>query len=105
MNRLSTQLECSAPAPWEEPAAERMTMGTLCFSPWRKRQLATQWKISWKATLEKSAYISSTQGRRPASAAPKPTPMMAVSEMGVLWTRKLPNFYSRPRVAPKIPPN
>ena len=28
MNRLSTQLECSAPAPKEEPMAQRMTSGS-----------------------------------------------------------------------------
>ena len=105
INRLSTQLECSEPAPLEEPEALRMTRGSLYSGPCMYLHLATQWKISAKQTVVKSEYISSTQGRRPVSAAPMALPMMAVSVMGVLRTRLGPNSSSMPRVRPKILPN
>ena len=52
----------------------------------------------------KSANISSTMGRIPSTAAPMPSPMKAVSEMGVSMTRSGPNLSRRPVVDPKMPP-
>ena len=52
----------------------------------------------------KSANISSTIGRMPSTAAPMPSPMKAVSEIGVSITRSFPNRSSSPPVEPKMPP-
>ena len=52
----------------------------------------------------KSANISSTIGRMPSTAAPMPSPMKAVSEMGVSMMRSGPKRASRSVVEPKIPP-
>ena len=64
------------------------------------------WFISWsRHTPTKSRYISSTTGRIPAIAAPTPSPMIAVSEIGVSRTRG-PKRSWRPLVRPKtLPPS
>ena len=105
MKRLSTTLECSLPAPLEAPEAHRMTKGSLYSGPCIYRHLPTRWKISVNATMVKSAYISSTQGRRPVMAAPTAEETMAVSAMAVFRTRLGPNSSKRPRVSPNMPPN
>ena len=55
-------------------------------------------------TPKKSTNISSTIGRMPSTAAPMPSPMKAVSEIGVSMTRVAPNRSSRPVDEPKMPP-
>jgi hypothetical protein len=44
--------------------------------------------------------ITSTIGRRPDWAAPMATPQIALSEIGVLSTRSVPNSSARPAVVP-----
>src|SRR3954463_3460673 len=52
----------------------------------------------------KSSYMISAIGRMPCSAAPIAAPASAISEIGVLRTRSLPNSPSRPWVTPIEPP-
>ena len=55
-------------------------------------------------TPKKSTNINSTIGRIPSTAAPIPSPMNAVSEIGVSRTRFGPNSSSSPVVELKMPP-
>src|SRR2546430_2710197 len=52
----------------------------------------------------KSSYMISAIGRMPCSAAPIAAPASAISEIGVLRTRSLPNSSSIPCVTPIEPP-
>ena len=101
---VSRLCECWLPDERPEPNCVRTTSGTVTAPPVMKRSLAA-WLRSWsKQTPRKSRYISSTTGRRPAIAAPTPSPMIAVSEIGVSSTRP-GNSPDSPRVMPKtLPP-
>ncbi|MPM23598.1 hypothetical protein SDC9_70072 [bioreactor metagenome] len=104
MYRLSRQFECSAPAPKEEPMALLTTSGSLNSGPCIYLHLPTQWNSSLNATSEKSAYINSTHGLSPVTAAPMALPIMAVSTIGVFFTLSDPNSSRIPFVIPKIFP-
>src|SRR5581483_1123054 len=52
----------------------------------------------------KSSYMISATGRMPCIAAPIAVPASAISEIGVLRTRSLPNSSSSPCVTPIEPP-
>src|SRR5215471_19622855 len=52
----------------------------------------------------KSSYMISATGRMPCIAAPIAAPASAISEIGVLRTRSLPNSSSIPAVTPSEPP-
>src|SRR4051794_34715933 len=52
----------------------------------------------------KSSYMTSATGRIPCIAAPIAAPASAISEIGVLRTRSLPNSSSNPCVTPIEPP-
>ena len=52
----------------------------------------------------KSSYMISATGRMPCIAAPIAVPASAISEIGVLRTRSLPNSSSIPAVTPIEPP-
>jgi hypothetical protein len=52
----------------------------------------------------KSPYMISATGRMPCIAAPIAAPASAISEIGVLRTRSLPNSSSIPAVTPIEPP-
>ncbi len=55
-------------------------------------------------TQRKSANIISTTGLSPVRAEPRAVPAMAVSLMGVSFTRLGPNSFRSPAVTPKMPP-
>jgi hypothetical protein len=59
------------------------------------------WSI---ATIAKFIVISSGTGRRPASAAPRASPTIPASAIGVSRTRRPPNSAISPSVARKVPP-
>ena len=93
--------------PDERPAPNWVrTVSAICAAPPVMNGILAAWLSSWsRQTPTKSRYISSTTGRMPAIAAPTPTPMIAVSEIGVSRTRS-PNRSRRPRVSPKtLPPS
>ena len=96
--------ECWLPDERPAPNCVR-TVSAICAAPPVMNGIFAAWLSSWsRHTPTKSRYISSTTGRIPAIAAPTPTPMTAVSEIGVSRTRS-PNRSRRPRVSPKtLPP-
>ena len=70
--------------PEERPAPNWVrTVSAICAAPPVMNGILAAWFSSWsKQTPRKSRYISSTTGRMPAIAAPTPSPMIAVSEIG-----------------------
>ena len=98
---------CECWLPDERPAPNWVrTVSAISAPPPVMNGSLAAWLSSWsKQTPRKSRYISSTTGRMPAMAAPTPSPMIAVSEIGVSRTRS-PNRSRRPRVSPKtLPPS
>ncbi len=98
---------CECWLPEERPAPNWVrTVSAISAAPPVMNGSLAAWLSSWsKQTPTKSRYISSTTGRIPAMAAPTPSPMTAVSEIGVSRTRS-PNRSRRPRVSPKtLPPS
>ena len=97
---------CECWLPDERPAPNWVrTVSAISAAPPVMKGSLAAWLSNWsKQTPMKSRYISSTTGCMPAMADPTPSPMMAVSEIGVSRTRP-GNSVARPRVSPKtLPP-
>ena len=98
VSHASSDCECCAPPRVPAPPWVRSTIGTVSCPPDMKCALAA-WFTTWsRARVMKSMNMISRIGRMPDCAAPIATPAIALSEIGVLITRSVPNSSARPAV-------
>src|SRR3954449_1647711 len=103
-NHASSCCACCAPGDHPAPPCVRKTTGTVSCPPDMYRIFAAWLTTCSAASVMKSSYMISATGRIPCIAAPIAAPASAISEIGVLRTRSLPNSSSRPCVTPIEPP-
>ena len=97
-NQPSRLCECCAASWRPPPVAMRMTSGTANWPPDMCGKVAALLRIWSSASRLKLQVMISTMGRRPAMAAPTPTPVKPFSASGVSTMRPGPNSSSRPLV-------
>src|SRR5215470_16630196 len=103
-NQASSCCACCAPGDQPAPPCVRKTTGTVSCPPDMYRSFAAWFTTCSAARVMKSSYMISATGRMPCIAAPIAVPASAISEIGVLRTRSLPNSSSIPAVTPIEPP-
>ncbi len=92
----STHQECVEPSWPPAPSLPRKTIGIGNCPPDMYSIFGALLRIWSAATRLNDQLMNSMIGRRPAMAAPMPSPAKPVSEMGVSMTRRGPNSSSMP---------